>query len=218
MAKIEVILTSNIINLGGESDQIKVAAGYARNYLYPQGLAIPVTSANKRRLEALKQRRAEREAHELNTMTELSRSLAKLTCVLSVKTGEDGKMFGTVTTGMIADQLKTQFDVALDKRKIHLEAPIRTLGEHEVELRLYHDVNTKLKVRVESSNPPPVVAESADGRKDEPRTEKRGRRPESAVAEKAAQPEKSDSKSRPGRTEHPRAEKAGGARSEKPAK
>src|SRR6476659_805643 len=102
-------------------------------------------------MEVLKQRRGEREAHELNTMTELAKSISKLICVVTVKTGEDGKMFGTVTSGMIADQLKTQFDIALDKRKIHLELPIRTLGEHEVELRLHADVNSKLKVRVESS-------------------------------------------------------------------
>ena len=105
-----------------------------------KGLAIPLTGANKRRLESLKQRRAEREAHELNTMTELAKSLSKLICVITVKTGEDGKMFGTVTAGMIADQLKHQFDVTLDKKKIHLEHPIRTLGEHEVELRLHADV------------------------------------------------------------------------------
>src|SRR5438128_7442075 len=153
MAKTEVILTHNVIGLGGESDQVKVAAGYARNFLFPQGLAIPLTGANKRRLEVLKQRRAEREAHDLNTMTELAKSLQKLICVVAVKTGEDGKMFGTVTAGMIADQLKTQFDVSLDKRKIHLEHPIRALGEHEVELRLHADVVTKLKVRVESSTP-----------------------------------------------------------------
>src|SRR5438874_5163392 len=149
MAKTEVILTNNVIGLGGESDHVKVAAGYARNYLFPQGLAIPLTSANKRRIEVLKQRRGDREAQELTTMTELSKSLSKLICVITVKTGEDGKMFGTVTTGMIADQLKTQFDVTLDKRKIHLEHPIRALGEHEVELRLHQDVATTLKVRVE---------------------------------------------------------------------
>src|SRR5919197_376383 len=132
MAKTEVILTHNVIGLGGESDQVKVAAGYARNYLFPQRLAIPLTQANKRHIEALKKRRAEREAHELNTMTELAKSVEKLIAVLTVKTGDDGKMFGTVTSGMIADQLKTQFDIALDKRKIHLEHPIKTLGEHEV--------------------------------------------------------------------------------------
>jgi large subunit ribosomal protein L9 len=74
MAKTEVILIQNIVGLGGESDLVKVAAGYARNYLFPQGLAVPLTAANKRRIEALKQRRAEREAHEFNTMSELSKS------------------------------------------------------------------------------------------------------------------------------------------------
>jgi len=182
MAKTEVILTHNIVGLGAESDQVKVAAGYARNYLFPQGLAIPLTAANKRRLESLRQRRAEREAHELNTMTDLSKSISKLICLLTVKTGEDGKMFGTVTAGMIADQLKTQFDITLDKRKIHLEQPIRALGEHEVELRLHPDVVTSLKVHVESTTPPPAPTEvpGAEAKKEESRTEKRGRRPDSA--------------------------------------
>ncbi len=218
MAKTEVILTHNIVGLGGESDQVKVAAGYARNYLFPQGLAIPLTSANKRRLEALKQRRAEREAHELNTMTELAKSISKLICVVTVKTGEDGKMFGTVTSGMIADQLKTQFDISLDKRKIHLEQPIRALGEHEVELRLHADVTTTLKVRVESSTPLPEVpapAPAPEAKKEEPKTEKRGRRPEGA-AEKA-RPETGERKPRPARAEKgPRTERA--PKGEKPAK
>ncbi len=91
MAKTEVILTHNIVGLGGESDQVKVAAGYARNYLFPQGFAIPVSGANKRRIEALKQRRAEREAHEFNTMTELSKGVAKLICVIKVKGAKMGK-------------------------------------------------------------------------------------------------------------------------------
>jgi large subunit ribosomal protein L9 len=182
MAKTEVILTHNIVGLGGESDQVKVAAGYARNFLFPQGLAIPLTSANKRRLEVLRQRRAEREAHELNAMTDLAKSISKLICVLTVKTGEDGKMFGTVTSGMIADQLKTQFEITLDKRKIHLEHPIRALGDHEVELRLHADVVTTLKVRVESTTPPPAppAAPAGEAKKDEHKTEKRGRRPEAA--------------------------------------
>src|SRR6185312_6475778 len=175
--KTEVILTHNIVGLGGESDQVKVAAGYARNYLFPQGLAIPVTQANKRRLEVLKQRRAEREAHEFNTMSELAKGVGKLICVIKVKTGEDGKMFGTVTSGMIADELKHQFDISLEKRKIHLEHPIRTLGEHEIELRLHHEVNATLKVRVESLNPLPTPAEApaAEGKPAGEKTEKRGR-------------------------------------------
>ena len=83
---------------------------------------------------------------------------------------------------MIADQLKTQFDVSLDKKKIHLEQPIRSLGDHEIELRLHADVNATLKVRVESSTPLPEPAAVAaeEAKKDDTRTEKRGRRPEAA--------------------------------------
>jgi large subunit ribosomal protein L9 len=180
MAKTEVILTHNIVGLGGESDQVKVAAGYARNYLFPQRLAIPLSAGNKRRLEALRQRRAEREAHEFNTMTELSKGLAKLVCIVKVKAGEDGKMFGAVTAGMIADELKHQFDVSLDKRKIHLEHPIKTLGEYEVDLHLHAEVKGTLKIRIESITPvaAPVVEAAAEA----PKTEKRGKRTEKAEA------------------------------------
>jgi large subunit ribosomal protein L9 len=201
MAKTEVILTHNIVGLGAESDQVKVAAGYARNYLFPQGLAIPMTAANKRRLEVLRQRRAEREAHELNTMTELAKSVSKLPpCLVTVKTGDDGKMFGTVTTGTIADQLKTQFDIVLEKKKIHLESPIRSLGDHEVELRLHPDVNATLKVRVESSTPPPAPEPGAPATGKEERGERRGR---------AEHAEGGERNGRPVRTERvPRAEKS----------
>src|SRR5436309_9134979 len=216
MPKTEVILTSNIIGLGGESDQVKVAPGYARNYLFPQRLAIPLTSANKRQIEVLRQRRAEREAHEFNTMSELSRSISKLTALIKVKTGDDGKMFGSVTSGTIADELKHQFDITLDKRKIHLEHPIRTLGDHDVELRLHAEVTTTLKVRVESSNPLPAPIEhekgpagreGREGRERGPRTEKRGRRPEGKAeapekAEKPEKPTKAEASSKPAAKEH----------------
>ncbi|HTJ00399.1 MAG TPA: 50S ribosomal protein L9 [Dongiaceae bacterium] len=182
MAKTEVILTHNIVGLGGESDQVRVAAGYARNYLFPQGLAIPLSGANKRRIEALKQRRAEREAHELNTMNELAKSVRNFPpLIIKVKTGDDGKLFGSVTSGTIADELKHQFDVALDKRKIHLEHPIRALGEHEVELRLHTDVNAVLKVRLESITPI-AVPEAAAKTEEAPKTEKRGKRKDAAEA------------------------------------
>jgi large subunit ribosomal protein L9 len=164
-----------------------VAAGYARNYLLPQGLAIPLTGANKRRLEVLRQRRAEREAHEFNTMSELSKSITKLTCLVKVKAGDDGKMFGSVTSGTIADELKHQFDITLDKKKIHLDHPLRTIGEHEIELRLHPEVKATLKVKIESTTPAPAPAAdaaSADG-KGAQRTEKRGRRTDGAPEVKA---------------------------------
>ena len=160
MPKTEVILIQNIVGLGAESDHVKVAAGYARNYLFPQGFAIPLTGANKRRIEALRQRRAEREAHEFNTMSELAKGVSKLVCLIKVKTGEDGKMFGSITPGVIADELKHQFEIAVDKKKIHLEHPLRALGEHEVELRLNPQVTTSLKVRIDSATPLPKPAET----------------------------------------------------------
>src|ERR1041385_5654357 len=217
--KTEVILTSNIVGLGGESDQVKVAAGYARNYLFPQRLAIPLSGANKRRLEALRQRRAEREAHEFNTMSELAKGLEKLVCVIKAKAGEDGKMFGAVTSGMIADELKHQFDVSLDKRKIHLEHPIKTLGNYEVELHLHAEVKGTLKVRVESTTPaaaPAPEAAPAEAKAEGPRTEKRGRRPEKveAAAQASEYKPRAEKAEKPARAKKaPKAEKAA-----KPAK
>jgi large subunit ribosomal protein L9 len=107
-------------------------------------------------------------------------------CVIKVKTGEDGKLFGAVTAGMIADELKHQFDVTLDKKKIQLESSIRALGEHEIELNLHHDVKGTLKVRVESTTPvavPEGAANEAKGEDTRARTEKRGKH--QAEAEKA---------------------------------
>ena len=217
MAKTEVILTHNIVGLGGESDHVKVAAGYARNYLFPQGLAIPLSAANKRRVEALQKRRAEREAHEFNTMTELSKSISKLIAIVAVKTGDDGKMFGTVTAGMIADQLKIQFDIALDKRKIHLEHPIKALGEYDIDLRLHQEVHATLKVRVESSTPlvlSEAEKEAADAkeRAEARRSESRGHR--KAREEVAAAPVEGKAE---GGEEKPKKARAPRAKAEKKA-
>jgi len=209
MAKTEVILTHNIVNLGGESDQVKVASGYARNYLFPQGYAVPVTKSNKRQIEALKKRRAEREAHEFNAMTELSKSVSKLLCIVKVKTGDDGRMFGTVTTGAIADELKNQFEISLDKKKIHIEKPIKTLGEHEIELRLHSEVTSTLKIRVESTITLSPEAVAAAAKADAPaaaealRSESRAKRGPAAkaekVEEKAEKPEKAEKAERKGK-------------------
>lgn len=180
MATTEVILTSNLPGLGAESDKVAVRAGYARNYLFPQGKAIPLTQANERRLEALRKRRQERESHELSSMKELAASLAKIKLKITVKTGDDGKMFGSVTPVTIVDELKSQWDVLLDKRKIHLDSPLRTLGDHEVELRLHPKVHATLMVEIESSTPLPAPAEeaapAADAAREPARRRERGNR------------------------------------------
>lgn len=206
MPKTEVILTHNVIGLGAESDQVKVAAGFARNYLFPQGLAIPLTSANKRQIEALQKRRVDREAKELQHMTELSSTLSKLTLVLHVKTGEDGKMFGSVTAGTIADELRHQYDAQLDKRKINLQHPIKTLGEHEVPLHLHHDVNCTLKVRVESSTPlsPEVQAAIAAQNAPAAKDASKGAKESKDGAKTAGKAERSEAKPARGEAREPK--------------
>ncbi len=184
MAKTEVILIKNVVGLGAETDQVKVAAGYARNFLFPEGLAIPLSQGNKRRLETLRQRRAEREQHELSSMSELGRSLSKVTLTIGVKTGEDGRMFGSVTAGTIADALQTQLEVALDKKKIHLAKPLHSLGEHAIELRLHPEVRVELKIVIKSTNPAPEPA--AETAAEAPKTEKRSARSTARRSDEAA--------------------------------
>ena len=122
-------------------------------------------------------------------MSELGKSLSKMTLTLTVKTGEDGKMFGSVTSGTIADELRHQFDISLDKKKIHLGESIRSTGDYEVELRLHAEVRATLKVKVQSSNPvatPETAAKDAAAEGTDRKTEKRGRRPADAKSEKPA--------------------------------
>lgn len=159
MAKTDVILIKKVDGLGGEADQATVAAGYARNYLIPQGYAIPLTNANKRRVDSLRDRRQKREAEELSHAKELQGSLGKLVLNIKVKTGEDGKMFGSVTSQVIAEELMSQFELELDRRKILLPEAIKFAGEHLIEIRLHSDVTANLKVVIEGSAPMPAPAE-----------------------------------------------------------
>ena len=161
MAKTDLILIKKVSGLGGESDPVTVSAGYARNYLVPQGLAVPQTAANKRQMDVLKSRRESREKHELDTAKELAASLSKMLLHVKVKTGDDGKMFGSVTSANIADEIHQQFEIDIDKRKIDLESPIKATGDYEVKLHLHPETSPSLKVRVESSNPRPAREASA---------------------------------------------------------
>jgi|TARA_B100001250_G_C19676814_1_gene734005 large subunit ribosomal protein L9 len=155
MAKTNVILIKNVEGLGAESDQVNVATGFARNYLLPQGLAIPLTQGNERHLEALRKQRQERELLEAKDAKELAAGFKHLMLIIKAKTGDNGKMYGSVTPSNIVEQLKHQFDVKIERKKLHIDEPIRSIGDHNVEVRLHSDVSTTLKVRVESSNPLP---------------------------------------------------------------
>lgn len=145
---IEIILTSNVKNLGSEGDQIKVADGFARNYLLPQNLAIVADAASKKRVESLRLKKAERERAELAVAQENVKKLEKLTLTLQAPLGEQKKLFGSVTAQDIAKSLSEKgFEV--DRRQIEIETPIRKAGQYEVTVKLHADVAARVKIKVE---------------------------------------------------------------------
>ena len=152
MAHHEVLLLKPVENLGAEGDQVKVRAGYARNYLLPRSIAVPLTSSNRKQIEALKKRRGEREAHELSGAQAIAALIEKTRIAFAVKTGEGGKMFGAVTTNDIHDKL-AQAGLDIEKRKILLNTPVKELGQHTVKIKLHADVAVDLNFDVVSENP-----------------------------------------------------------------
>jgi large subunit ribosomal protein L9 len=160
MPSTEIILTENVPGLGAEADVVKVRRGYARNYLLPQGKAYEVTPASLRQLDNLKKKRAEREAGELNEAEELSRRIGKLRLTFTLETGETGKAFGSITAQDIVTRLKNELGNEIDRHKIVLDHPIKTTGEHEVAIKLHHDVTTQFAFQVKSTEPKTEAAVS----------------------------------------------------------
>ena len=170
MASSELLLLKPVDGLGGEGDQVKVRAGYARNFLLPRGFAVPLTQSNKKQVEALKKRRGEREAQELAGAQELAKQLGKVSIAFVVKTGEGGKMFGAITVNDLHDKLVAS-GVNVEKKKIHLHTPVKTLGKHEVEVKLHAEVSVTVSFDVVSENPIEVAEEAPAA--EAPKKEKR---------------------------------------------
>jgi large subunit ribosomal protein L9 len=152
MPTTEVILTEKIESLAAEGDVVKVKAGYARNFLIPRGKALEVTPATMKRLSALKAKRAEREAAELNSAEDLARRINKLKITLELETGEQGKAFGSITAADLAERIKSELGgkYEIDRHRIQLEKPIKETGAHEVPIKLHHDVVAKLNLTVKA--------------------------------------------------------------------
>src|SRR5712671_6001731 len=157
----ELILTENVPGLGAEADLVKVRRGYARNYLLPRKMAYEVTPATLRKLNALKQKRAEREGRELNEAQELARRIGKARFVFTLETGETGKAFGSITAQDIVNRLKDEIGVEIDRHKIVLERPIKDTGDHEVQVKLHHDLSAQFKFNVKSAAEEAKTAEEA---------------------------------------------------------
>jgi large subunit ribosomal protein L9 len=151
MPSTEIILTENVPGLGAEADVVKVRRGYARNYLLPHGKAYEVTPATMRELDNLKKKRAEREARELNEAEETARRIGKARMIFTLETGETGKAFGSITAQDIMARLKNEVGIEVDRHKIVLDRPIKDTGEHEVTIKLHHDVTAQLNFLVKSA-------------------------------------------------------------------
>jgi large subunit ribosomal protein L9 len=156
----EVILIENVDNLGARGQIVKVADGYGRNHLLPKKLAIAATPQNRKWVEQQRQKFLKQEAQEKGQAEELAKLLEGLRLVFTRKAGEQGTLFGSVTTLDIAEQLASQ-GYSIDRRKIHLSNPLKAIGEHEVSIRLHREVTAKIKVAVEAEGQVESPAEQA---------------------------------------------------------
>jgi len=143
----EVILKEDVANLGHRGDVVKVADGYGRNFLLPRKLALQATQANKAVVEAMKAAAARRSATEKVQAEELLAKLAPLTLTFTRKSGENGHLFGSVTSSDIAAELATQ-GYEIDRRKISLAEPLKSVGTFDVAIKLHREVTAHVKVAV----------------------------------------------------------------------
>jgi large subunit ribosomal protein L9 len=143
----EVILREHVDNLGRRGDVVKVAAGYARNYLLPQRLALPVTEASRRQIEREREKAEARDAEEKAGAEAMAKRMAELDISIPRRVGENQTMYGSVTSADVAQALASKgFEV--EKRKIQLPDAIKSIGEHTVPVKIHRDVTAEVKVKV----------------------------------------------------------------------
>ena len=143
----EVILREDVDKLGRRGDVVKVAEGYGRNFLLPRGLAMAVSESNKAMIEKERKSHEARMAKEKAEFESLAQRIGSLRFVAPRKVGENDVLYGSVTSGDIADFLKAK-GVEIDKRKVQLDEPIKKLGEHEVQIKLHPEVAATVRVLV----------------------------------------------------------------------
>jgi large subunit ribosomal protein L9 len=185
MAYTEVLLIKPVDGLGAEGEQVRVRAGYARNFLFLQGIALPVNRANTKYIESLKQARTVREARDLEVANTLAAKLAAVKLTFAVKTGEGGKMFGAISTAEIAAKL-AEHGIELERKRIHLgQGPVKLLGKHVSTIRLHADVTVEQEFEVISENPIEEIKEVAEESDRPERDNKPRKQPRSDKSEKS---------------------------------
>jgi large subunit ribosomal protein L9 len=151
MALVQVILSEDVHNLGDAGDVVNVKPGYARNFLIPQGKALPATAARVHEVEHKRRVIAEKRAKELKDLESVKLRLEGIALEIAAQVGEEGKLFGSVTAANLAELLAEK-GVEVDRRKIVLAEPIKSVGEHAVSVRLRNDVVASLKVKVTAAS------------------------------------------------------------------
>jgi large subunit ribosomal protein L9 len=143
----EIILREDVEHLGARGQLVKVAAGYARNFLLPKKLGVPATDSNRKIVEQERQAHLRKDAKLKSEAEDLARLLGAVTVSIARKAGESDQLFGSVTAGDVADALAAQ-KYTIDRRRIQLEEPIKTLGEHKVTVRTHKEVSVEITVNV----------------------------------------------------------------------
>jgi len=145
---VEVVLRADVEGVGKKGDILVVADGFARNFLIPKGRAIKATPGVQRQAEAMRRSRDVKDAREREGAEAVARRLVPEVIRIPAKAGSEGRLFGSVTPADVADAVAAQTGVALDRRKLRLDEPIKTLGSHEVPVKLHGDVEFRLNVEV----------------------------------------------------------------------
>jgi len=146
---LKVILTNYHEKLGDVGDTVEVKSGYANNYLIPNGLAVPATKGNINQMKLVKQAAVKVEARNIKEAEELAKKLEDLQVTFIVKTGEEGKLYGSITNKDIAEKISEERKIEIDRKKIDMQEHIKELGEYEIELKLYKEVRSSVKVIIE---------------------------------------------------------------------
>lgn len=158
----KVILLQEVRGKGGEGDVIDVAPGFANNYLFTQGIAIPATKGNLKQLEERKHNIAKREEKRIEAAEQLKSQLEGSKVKVDAQVGEEGQLFGSITAAMIADAIKEATGTEIDKRRIELNRPIKVAGIHDVSISLYRDIKVVVKVQVGDNVEEAVEAPAAE--------------------------------------------------------
>ena len=145
----KIILQKEVDKLGVPGDVVTVADGYARNFLVPRGMAIPATKGAVRHAESLRRAHATRVNKAKAEAEELAGRLTAKPVIVNARAGEDGRLFGSITTADLAEEIGKQTEESVDRRDIHLDEPIRSLGTHEVSVRLHPEVTATISIQVE---------------------------------------------------------------------